>query len=80
MARKRTGRTSNDVARRRTTGGVSSIPVVTRNGSVATPPYVRDPRWATPARRRADVYVVDLHRPGATTSRASDDEPLLLTA
>jgi hypothetical protein len=80
MARNRTGRTTNDVARRRTTGGVSSIAVATSNRSVSTPPYVRDPRWATPARRRADVYVVDLDRPGATTSHASDDEPLLLTA
>jgi hypothetical protein len=80
MARKRTGRTTNDVARRRTTGGVTSIHVATRTRSVSTLPYVREPRWATPARRRADVYVVDLARPDATASRASDDEPLLLTA
>ena len=80
MARKRIGRSSNGVAHRRTTGGVSSIKAATRNRSVATPPYVRDPRWATPARRRADVYVVDLGRPTAPTSRPSDDEPLLLTA
>lgn len=80
MARKRTGRASNGLAPRRSTGSVSSIDVATRNRSVATPPYVRDPRWATPARRRADVYVVDLARPTASTSRPSDDEPLLLTA
>jgi hypothetical protein len=78
MARKRTGRTNNDVARRRTNGGVVSIPGRTR--SVSTAPYVRDPRWATPGRRRADVYVVDIARPDAAASRASDDEPLLLTA
>ena len=78
MARKRTERTSNDAARPRTNGGVTSIRGRTR--SVSTAPYVRDPRWATPDRRRADVFVVDIARPTVTASSASDDEPMLLTA
>jgi hypothetical protein len=34
-------------------------------------------RWATPTRRRTDVYVVDLSRPAPSPA---DDEVLALTA
>jgi hypothetical protein len=81
MARKRTARTSTDAARRRTNGGVTSIPMATRTPSVSSTPYVRDTRWATPvARRRTDVFVVDVARPVSAASRSSDEDALLLTA
>ena len=81
MARKRTARTSTDAARRRTNGGVTSIPMATRTPSASAAPYVRDTRWATPvARRRTDVVVVEVARPMSAASRSSDEDPLLLTA
>jgi hypothetical protein len=81
MAGKRTARTSTDAARRRTNGGVTSIPMVTRTPSMAAAPYVRDTRWATPvARRRTDVVVVDVARPMSAASSAPNEDPLLLTA
>ncbi len=81
MARKRTARTRIDAARRRTNGGVTSIPMATRVPSVSAAPYVRDTRWATPvARRRTDVIVVDVARPMSAAGRSSDEDPLLLTA
>ena len=81
MPRKRTGRSPSSAAtRRRTNGGVTSIPVATRTRSVSTAPYVRDPRWATPARPRNDVVVVEIARPIVARSTSSVDDPLLLTA
>ncbi len=80
MPRKRTGRTTNDGARRRSNGAVTSIPVATRARSASVAPYLRDPRWATPARRRADVFVVDIARPVPAARSSSDDDLLLLSA
>ena len=79
MPRKRNGRTSNP-ARRRTNGGVTSIPVANgaRNGSHST--YLRDPRWATAVRRRTDVFVVDIADRFPATSSSSDDDQMLLSA
>jgi hypothetical protein len=79
MPRKRTGRSTNG-ARRRTNGGVTSIHVAPHSQSVSPSPYLRDPRWATPVRRRADVFVVDIARPNSSASSASDDDAMLLTA
>jgi hypothetical protein len=80
MPRTRTRRSNTDAPRRRTNGGVTSLPVATRDETLSTSPYMRDPRWATPAsRRRTDVFVVDVARPMAAASTPSDD-PLLLTA
>jgi len=42
--------------------------------------YHNPRRWATPARRRTDVYVVDLARPTDASSSETDEESLLLTA
>jgi hypothetical protein len=80
MPRKRTGRSTNDGARRRTNGGVPSIHVATREQSVSPSPHLRDPRWATPVRRRADVFVVDIARPNRAASSPSDDDSVLLSA
>jgi hypothetical protein len=80
MPRKRNGRTSNDPARRRTNGGVPSIPVATRAQRTSPAPYLRDPRWAKPVRRRADVFVVDISDRFPTASGSSDDDQLLLSA
>lgn len=80
MPRKRTARSSNDVARRRTKGGVTSIPVATRTRSQSPSTYLRDPRWATAIRRRTDVFVVDIARPNPAASISSDDDSMLLTA
>jgi hypothetical protein len=80
MPRKRTGRTTDDGTRRRTNGGVTSIHVATGPQSVSPSPYLRDPRWATPARRRADVFIVDIARPNPEPSNASDDDAMLLSA
>ncbi len=80
MPRKRTGRTSPDVARRRTNGGVTSISVTTRPRNGSPSPYLRDPRWATAVRRRTDVFVVDIARPFHTESISSDDDEMLLSA
>ena len=79
MPRKRNGRTSN-AARRRTNGGVTSIPVATRTQNGSHSNYLRDPRWATAVRRRTDVFVVDIadRFPGASSS--SDDDSMLLSA
>ncbi|HET9084658.1 MAG TPA: hypothetical protein VFN41_09680 [Candidatus Limnocylindrales bacterium] len=45
-----------------------------------TPPYVRDPRWSTPAaRRRTDVFVVDI-ADRFTSDPTSSEDPLALTA
>ena len=44
-----------------------------------TPPYVRDPRWSTPARPRNDLLVIDITDRFAGTSTSSED-PLALTA
>ena len=41
--------------------------------------YHHPSRWATPARRRTDVYVVDLARPSMPAD-ATDEDPLLLSA
>jgi hypothetical protein len=80
MPSKRTARSTNGVARRRTNGGVTSIPVArrTRNGSPST--YLRDPRWATAVRRRTDVFVVDIADRFQAASSSSDDDAMLLTA
>jgi hypothetical protein len=80
MPRKRNGRTSNDPARRRTNGGMTSIPVAkgTGNGSHAT--YLRDPRWATAVRRRTDVFVVDITDRFPAASNSSDEDQMLLSA
>ena len=80
MPRKRTARSNNDVARRRTNGGVTSIPVATRPRNGSPSPYLRDPRWATAIRRRTDVFVVDIARPIHTESSSSDDDEMLLSA
>ena len=80
MPRKRTGRSTHDGPRRRTNGAVTSIPLATRAQHASVAPYARDPRWATPARRRADVFVVDVPRPADAASSSSDDEPMLLSA
>jgi hypothetical protein len=42
--------------------------------------YHNPRRWATPARRRTDVYVVDLARPSDVSSSETDEDPLLLIA
>jgi hypothetical protein len=42
--------------------------------------YHNPRRWATPARRRTDVYVVDLPRPTDVSSSETEEDPLLLTA
>jgi len=42
--------------------------------------YHQPNRWATPTRRRTDVYVVDLSREATTSSPTADDEALALTA
>lgn len=80
MPRKRTGRNTNDVAQRRTNGGLTSIPVArrTRQGSPST--YLRDPRWATAIRRRTDVFVVDIADRFPAASSSSDDDAMLLSA
>ena len=83
MPRTRTGRSNNATARRHVNGGttsISSIRTTTRRPSAPVPPYVRDQRWATPARPRNDVFVVDIGDRYATTADPSDDDPLLLTA
>ena len=53
----------------------------TNRGAIAmTPPYVRDPRWSTPvARRRTDVFVVDIGDRFTSESTSSEDA-LALTA
>ena len=74
MPRKRTARSSPVSQRRRSTNGGA------RARTAMAAPYTRDARWATPARPRNDVFVVDIadrYLPAATTS---DDDPLLLTA
>jgi hypothetical protein len=83
MPRTRTGRSSDVTARRRTNGGtssISSIRTTTRRPSAPVPPYARDLRWATPARPRNDVFVVDIGDRYTSTPESSDDDPLLLTA
>ena len=51
-----------------------------RSNADATPPYVRDVRWSTPvARRRTDVFVVDIADRFTSGSNSSED-PLALTA
>ncbi len=81
MPRKRTTRSPSNGASRRTNGVVTSIPVATRVQSASVAPYTRDPRWATPRRRRrTEVFVVDIARPASAASMASDEDPLLLTA
>ena len=68
MPRTRTARTPAK-PRRRTEAAVSAIP------------YTRDPRWATPpARRRTDVFVVEIADRYASPSGSVDEDPLLLTA
>jgi hypothetical protein len=42
--------------------------------------YHHPSRWATPTRRRTDVYVVDLHRPSTSARERAEDEALALTA
>jgi hypothetical protein len=70
MPRKETSRPSPTRPRRPTNG----------DGVTATPPYVRDPRWSRPvARRRTDVFVVDIADRFATESTSSEDA-LALTA
>jgi hypothetical protein len=76
MLRNRTGRSNNPVARRRTNGGVTSIPRA-RN---VPPPYLRDPRWATAVRRRTDVFVVDITDRFPAASSSSDDDSMRLSA
>jgi hypothetical protein len=80
MPRKRNGRTSNDAARRRTNGGVTSIPVATRSRNESTSRYLRDPSWATAVRRRTDVFVVDISDRFPAASNSSDDDSMLLSA
>jgi hypothetical protein len=80
MPRKRNGRTSNDPARRRTNGGMTSIPMATRTHDGSHSTYLRDPRWATAVRRRTDVFVVDITDRFPAASSSSDDEQLLLSA
>ena len=58
----------------------TSIHVATRAQSVSPSSYLRDPRWATPTPRRADVFVVEIARPNSAASSASDDDPMLLSA
>jgi hypothetical protein len=71
MPRKSTG-PSPSTRRRRQNGGVASITVA---------PYSRDPRWATPvARRRTQVFVVDIADRYTVASSAADEDPLLLIA
>ena len=68
MPRKQTNRSSNDYPRR-TNGHLTSVTA-----------YSRDSRWATPtARRRTDVFVVDITDQFPTGSTSSDDA-LALTA
>jgi hypothetical protein len=72
MPRERTARPSPNTRRRRQNGGVASITVA---------PYSRDPRWATPvARRRTQVFVVDIADRYTAASSVADEDPLLLTA
>ena len=71
MPRKQTTRPSPARSRRPTNGG----------GVTTTPPYIRDTRWSTPtARRRTDVYVVDVTDRYTPSSTSTQDDPLLLTA
>ena len=42
--------------------------------------YHNPQRWATPTRRRTDVYVVDLSRPSDPSSSETDEDALLLSA
>ena len=80
MPRKRTSRSLSNGASRRTNGAMTSTRVATRVQSVAVAPYTRDPRWATPARPRNDVVVVEIARPIVARSTSSIDDSLLLTA
>jgi hypothetical protein len=80
MPRKRTTRSPGNGTSRRTNGTVTSITRSTRARNVSTAPYVRDHRWATPARPRNDVVVVEIARPMTARSGSSVDDPLLLTA
>jgi hypothetical protein len=80
MPRTRTGRSRNGSARRRINGGVSSIRLAPRPRTAPVPPYARDLRWATPARPRNDVFIVDIADRVSAISISSDEDPLLLTA
>ena len=76
MPRTRIARSHNATPRRRPNDGVTSISTATR--SIA--PYTRDPRWAMPAaRRRTDVFVVDIADRFPAASSIEDD-PLPLSA
>jgi hypothetical protein len=69
MPRKQTHRSSNNSRSQRTNGHVASMTA-----------YARDTRWATPAaRRRTDVFVVDIADRFVDRSTSSED-PLALTA
>ena len=82
MPRKRTTRSPNNgTSRRRTNGGVTSIPVTTRVQAASVAPYARDLRWATPTRRRrTEVVVIDIAGRSPMASSASKEDPLRLSA
>ena len=81
MPRKRTTRSPNNSTSRRTNGTVTSITPPTRAQTASIAPYTRDPRWAMPAaRRRTDVFVVEVARPMSTRSESAGEDSLLLTA
>jgi hypothetical protein len=57
---------------------MSSTRLSPRRRTAPVPPYVRDPRWATPARPSNDVFIVDIADRFSTS--IADDDPLSLSA